>query len=190
MFIHSGKILQKLVLFAAVAVPALAGPLTWNLENVTSSDGAVFTGSFVFDADLLRYSAVHITSSGGTFTPSTTFTQAIFPLPAGAGYMIVVDTDESIFTGHTALAVNFAHLLTNGGGNIPLSTTFGGTCTGATCQSIIQNNQAFNLSGSVVAETGAPEPSTFALLLPLGLLLLRRQIAQIFGAVLEPRLRV
>ena len=84
-----------LTLFGALTVPAFAGPITWNLANVTASDGATFSGSFAFDADLLQYSSIHITATGGSFTPSSTWTQAIFPVFVDARRsLIVVDTEE------------------------------------------------------------------------------------------------
>lgn len=60
------------ILFASCA--ALGAPVTWTLQNVTFTDGATATGSFVYDAATNTLSQASISISGGdtnTFPPLT-----------------------------------------------------------------------------------------------------------------------
>ena len=65
--------------FALVAGMAQAAPLTWYFDDLTFADGAVGTGSFVFDSAISgsptqsQYSAIDLTITGGTALSDATY---------------------------------------------------------------------------------------------------------------------
>ena len=56
------------ILIATVcfSTASYAAPVTWSLTNVQFDDGAVATGTFVYDADTNQASAINITVIGGS----------------------------------------------------------------------------------------------------------------------------
>ncbi|MEM8555774.1 MAG: hypothetical protein AAGF71_13230 [Pseudomonadota bacterium] len=60
--------LSKLLLAAALSfTTTTASALTWTLQDVVFSSGAVATGSFDYDADLDVFDNVNITTTAGAF---------------------------------------------------------------------------------------------------------------------------
>jgi len=59
------KKLIAVFLVACIANNIHAAPVTWSLQNVSFDDGAVATGTFIFDADSNQYSSIDVTVSGG-----------------------------------------------------------------------------------------------------------------------------
>jgi hypothetical protein len=180
MRINWGFKMLVLVVFGLVGIVsrAQAGAITWTLVNVTSL-GSTITGSFVFDADTNTYSAIDITTSGGTIIPNETWTNWVgFGASFGPGInccLGLVDTALANQTGANLLNLVFMTGLTDAGGTIPISSTQQGTCNDANCNGFTPyatggtNNR---VTGDVVSST--PEPGTL-MLLATGLLgLLRR----------------
>jgi hypothetical protein len=159
-----------------------ASPVTWNLSQVGFSDGSIATGSFVFDADTVTYSAINIVTTtptvGGTFQFA-----CVSPCNAGgpAANLILFLTESSSndLTATPGLAVVFLAPLTNAGGSVGINFGLESLCENATCN--VHTGPLANLvSGSVVSTT-TPEP-TSALLFGAGLagiLALRRRLARI-----------
>src|SRR3954453_13212771 len=58
-----------LVLMAST--PIVAAPVLWTLSGVTFADGGTASGSFVYDATTNTYSAINVTSAGGTLSSVT-----------------------------------------------------------------------------------------------------------------------
>jgi PEP-CTERM motif-containing protein len=182
MKIHWGfKMLVLVVLaFVGIVSRAQADAITWTLVNVTSL-GSTITGSFVFDADTSTYSAIGITTSGGSIIPNETWTNWV---GFGASYgpaisccLGVVDTTLTNQTGANLLNLIFMTGLTDAGGTIPISSTQQGTCNDANCNSFTPyatNPSGTNsdVTGYVVSST--PEPGTL-MLLATGLLGLLRK---------------
>ena len=70
--VHLPKLLALFWLWSLSALPAFSSNLVWNLVNVTGPDGAIFSGSFAYDAGANSYSAMDITITPG-------------PIPADGG---------------------------------------------------------------------------------------------------------
>ena len=73
------KKISLLICLFLITVSIHAAPVTWVLEDVIFDDGAIATGSFVFDADINTVLDFDISVSGGdegvlpafTYTPET-----------------------------------------------------------------------------------------------------------------------
>ena len=120
---HTMRVSKKvwILLLAAIgcplAIPTVqATPITWNLSGVAFDDGGSATGSFVFDADTDNFSAISVTTSGGTtgqshvYISATQFASAQFP---------DLFEGSSIIPGTTAnLSMALVTPMTNAGGTI------------------------------------------------------------------------
>jgi len=154
-----------LVLLFATTFPAWAGSITWDLSGVTSSDGAIYSGSFVFNADTGIYSSIDIVSTGGSLTPADTYT---YQVPSVEDNMFLVPLASPPAVGVWLLNLEFTTGLTDAGGTIPIAlssaqhTIAVGTCMDAACTTFHPVSDI--ISGSVVAQPSTPEPGTFVLL--------------------------
>lgn len=154
----------------ALGIPtAHATPITWNLSGVTFDDGGVATGSFVFNADSDVFTAISVTTSGGTtaeshvYTSPTQFASAQFP-DFFEGTMIV--------PGITAnLSMALVAPMTNAGGTINIQgpgsvgITQEGICV--TGDALCTTANAFRqiVSGSITTQNqSVPEPATLVLM--------------------------
>jgi hypothetical protein len=152
---------------AVVATPANAIPVLWTLSGVTLTDGTTLTGSFVYDADVPGYSDIDITSSGGSKTPSMTWTIDDPNATVVAVQLDLVDGTTNL-TGTPTIELSFNVLKDAGGIDlIRPSTTFYGTCGSSVCISF--NSQGVTGVGGeligVPVQTSVPEPSSLTLLL-------------------------
>jgi len=151
----------------AAAGSASATPVTWTLQNVTFTDGATASGSFVYDADTDTISNVSITTSVGPLYAGNDYLLSDPGFGPSPTFFVVVTGTLADYTGTGALALGPATPMTNGGGTIPLFLNSGGefTCVDAGC-----TNGSFVrgfASGSISAPS-IPEPATVSLFL-LGL---------------------
>ena len=124
------RILSLVVATAAslFASAALADPVIWTLNGVTTANGFTVTGSFTYDANTNTYSAINITSTGGV-GPFT----AIAPAPASsAGTAVFIQTPAG--AGQNGIVFSTGNK-TNAGGTLTITTGGGAgglfTCTGA-----------------------------------------------------------
>lgn len=162
-----GAALGSLMLMASGS--ALAAPVLWNLSNVVFDDGGVASGSFTYDADTGTYSAVSITTSGGTVLPGANYTTGEVvnaPFPSNNLHLTLINNfGLANPTGQTLIGLTYASILTNTGGAINLVggffNSFEGICTNTDCSSG-SGNRTTVVGGQVVA--AVPEPGTLALL--------------------------
>ena len=154
------KFFRSVALGFALSVAALsvqATPITYTLTNVTFSDGATATGSFVFDATTHLSSGFDISTTAGILT-AFEWTKANSGLYFGGGSginnFVLITTD-----GRRVFNFSFMDPLTNGGGTdtINLASTY----------------ECYNCSpfrrvvvGSVTSNV-IPEPTSLALMLPV-----------------------
>jgi hypothetical protein len=82
------------------------------------SDGAVANGSFVYDATTNTYSAINITTSGGTVLTGSTYTgiPTGFLLASATGVLLVPNPSLGNLIGTPGLELFFGTALTNAGG--------------------------------------------------------------------------
>ncbi|WP_426039366.1 IPTL-CTERM sorting domain-containing protein [Brevundimonas sp. DC300-4] len=164
------KLLALVVAIAAsmFAGAALAAPVVWTLNGVTTADGQTVTGSFTYDSDTNTYSAINITSTGGVgpFTaiatgPGSSSTQTFFiQTPAGIGQNGVV----LVTSGKT-----------NAGGTLTINTGAGAgglyTCLGACTSGTLTAGRHITAGTFVgVAPAAVPTLSEWAMIL-FGLML-------------------
>ncbi len=137
--------------FLAASPAAVSVPLTWNLQNVTFSDGQTASGSFVYDADTASLTDVSIVASGGTL-----FDSPVANLSNQLG--VVVGTEDHFEVGLKYLFLMFSpNAMTNAGGTLALqpgsiasncTEVVGGGCSGSA-------EETFQVTGSVVAIAAA-----------------------------------
>lgn len=135
-----------------------AAPVTWQLSNLTFTDGGTATGSFVYDAAFNSFSNIAITTStNGAFG-------ANYAIPTGIGSATFFDTVVAFpLDGQFRLLFDLVAPMTDAGGVIALNLGAGisdveGQCISDTCGAI----SAFRIiaTGSVAS---IPEPATLAL---------------------------
>src|ERR1700683_104475 len=68
------KVLLTLCGLSLLSFSASAKPVLWTLTNVQCADYGTATGSFVYDADTKEYSAIDITTAGGSVRTGATYT--------------------------------------------------------------------------------------------------------------------
>ena len=145
--------------FALAAMAALlastasyAGPLTWNLTDVTFDDGGTASGWFTYDADTNALSDWAITTTDGSVLSGATYT------PAGYGYAY---NGYFLFSlGSPYLLFTPASALTDAGGTVALSQNGYGSYE---CNNCYPYRFA---SGSLTTETASvPEPASWAFML-------------------------
>jgi hypothetical protein len=121
LFVTRSILLTLLLLLIAGA--AAAAPVTWYLSGVRMADGAIASGSFVYDASTGVYSSVNITTSGGTVFTGAHFIGVVTPWVSSTFMLPVVDPSAEDFTDVRDLPMTFVAALTNGGGTVGIDTT-------------------------------------------------------------------
>jgi len=151
-----------LVLMAST--PIVAAPVLWTLSGVTFADGGTASGSFVYDATTNTYSAINVTSAGGTLSS----VNYIAPHPLAAATLpIFLPVASGNLTGVRVLVMSAASALSNAGGTVALVGAGEGICADATCSSA---PPARALSGGSLI--GAAVPATVPTLSEFGMALL------------------
>jgi hypothetical protein len=176
--LQRGLVLTMLFLLTG-AVPALAS-VTWDLTGVSGSDGASYSGSFVFNADTDIYSMIDIVSTGGTLTPADTYTFQASSY-SGSGGLVALAAPPS--DGDWLLNLLFAGTgLTDAGGTVALISepqVAVGTCT-AFLPPCVSFDAVSTITGSV-AGAAIPEPATLVLVGPALLLaVFRKKLVAVF----------
>lgn len=169
------KPLRITVVLLASGILAHAVPLKWYLSGVRMDDGATANGSFVYDAATNTYSAIDITTSGGSKFAGTHYT-AVVPTQVGllnAVFLLSTPNPGAAnFTGTPVLPLFFGSPLTNSGGVSNLTTgvvsSYETTCVDAACNGPGPVQRIF-VSGTVTTTAsqtaGAPALSEWALIL-------------------------
>ena len=175
-----------LVLALATFAQAAAPNVTYTLVGITMSDGAVASGSFVFNAGTNTYSSISITTSGGTVFTGQTYT-AVAPsqlsFVSGSAVEFVPNPSLSNFTGTPVLVLLFSPALTSAGGTSTLTSSYEGTCLNAACTGPGPTERPFTAGAvtSTPVSTSVPAMSLFGLaflavlLAGSSMLLLRRR---------------
>ena len=163
-----------LLVFLFLPRAASANDVTWNLSDVTFTDGGTATGSFVYNADTNTVSSIDIITTFGAAFGGADYT-AVDPgyAPFSSGmsdFVVVPNAPLTDFTGTPALDLIFTSLLTDAGGTVSLDPGTSELTCDATCGS---EGPAFYRSISAGEVTtllvSTPEPSAI-LLLGLGLI--------------------
>lgn len=152
---------------------ASASPILWNLVGVTLTDGGTASGSFRYDAAINLYSAVSITTAGGSVAGATYLALAPVFGPTDLILAVVPNASLANFTGTRELGFGFDSPLTASGGTVPITAFFSAeaTCDNAICNSATSFREV--TAGSV--SSAVPEPSSLCLILlgTLGLVIRR-----------------
>ena len=160
------------VLLVLLGCPGVgrAAPVLWTLSGVTFDDGGTASGSFLFDADTLQFSAIDIVTSDGVVLVGTIYGFDHPGFPNDPNRLLVVDTLPRAVGIH-AMHLALASPMTDAGGVIPLgvppvgSRGIEGLCVTAGCFGVdpFRTPIAGELEGTVV-----PDPGTL-LLVSIGL---------------------
>ena len=97
-----------------------AVPVLWTLSDVTFDDGGTASGSFVFDADTVAFSAINVVTTDGAVLLGTTYGFAHPGFPDDPNRFVVADT-LPLAVGIHAMALALASPMTNAGGVIPIT---------------------------------------------------------------------
>ncbi len=164
--------LRGLLLTCSVAVglsfasTAGAVPVLWTLTDVEFDDTGTASGSFVYDADLDAFSAISVTTSGGSL-PGATYTDLF---DGGANDALIVEDALADQTGAPGLQLIFTSPLANAGGVVdlllfgfPSFATFEQTCVNPTCSSATIDRVV--VSGGLIGSAVVPIPAAGWLLL-------------------------
>ena len=156
---------------AAAFVPASAAPITWTLEQGSTSDGGLMYGNFTFDADTGIISAVDITTTAGPAFAGAHYISQI-NLPIGIPSALPgFGTTTGDLTDTPLLIFQLSPGMTDAGGTV--TDLEGGEliCGTPTCSSYSPEPLRFNRTLLVA---NVPEPATVpviaAALLAMGLL--------------------
>jgi hypothetical protein len=161
---------KLLFLLAFAAGTMSAGPIVWNFNSILFGDGTTVTGSFTFNADTTAFSALNMTTSGGTSLPATS--SWVFDtnnLPAAEQNASSVTGFEAVDalsgneTGAHVISLysTLGPLMTNAGGTITLNFLRAGTCADAVCANLnLALNNSVSGSGQFTS-VATPEPSTW-----------------------------
>jgi len=181
-------ILARLLLLLTVMAPiAAADGVTWTLENLTLSDGATATGSFVYDASTNTFSSIDIVTSAGALFGGGTYTAVdpgFGPFPFDVAF--VPSASLSDLTNTPVLELEFFtstdesafRSLTNAGSTL-ITVTNELNCANSNCSTVtgeIRGPSPDAPTGLVVG-VPVPEPSTLLLLgsALLGLMFMTRR---------------
>ena len=141
-------------------VPAAqATPIIWYLSNVTFTGGGMASGSFTYDASTNTYSAINISTTGGSL-PATTYTADSIGLASGLALTEGLNRNWLLA---------FSSPLTNGGGTIALNSVL--SVEASLSPFGVRTASGFVTTVGVAPITDTPEPPEVSLLSIGGLLL-------------------
>lgn len=185
-----------LLLCTAVPPVASADGVTWTIEDLTLSDGASVSGSFVYDATTNTFSSIDIVTAAGTALDGSAFPGATYtavdpgfgPYPFDVAF--VPSASSSDLTNGPVLELEFftgtdentTENLTNAGGSV-VTVVNELECSDSNCSTVaaqeIRGSSPNSPTGLVVGVPVA-EPSTLLLIgsgLLFGLMLAIRRAA-------------
>lgn len=112
-------------ILACVSIAGAAIPInvTWYLSGVRMADGAVATGSFVYNALTNTYSSVDITTSGGSVFTGAHFPGVVTRWVLPTFILPVTNPGAGNYIGVPDLPMTFAAALTDAGGTVSINTT-------------------------------------------------------------------
>jgi hypothetical protein len=154
-----------LAILVLVTASAQAAPVLWTLTDVEFYDGGTATGSFIYDADLNVFSAINVTTSGGSIAG------AVYAdlLDGSANNAAVMPNAALVdLTGEPLFQFVFQTPLTNAGGFVDLTfinpalSSFEFSCSNAACTS---GSIERIVSGGGLLGSPAPVPLPAPLLL-------------------------
>ena len=162
---------------------SFASTVTWNLSDVTFSDGASATGNFQFDADSNTFSSWNINVTAGALS-AFTYTNANsspFDGVQASGYQPTFFFSQNGST--RQLRITPLTALTDAGGTVAINlNTWGGGSGSVECDNCTPYRNI--VSGSLTTDSlgGVPEPGSMGLL-GIGLV-----CASIFGSRWKSRM--
>lgn len=121
---------------------AIAAPLTWTVNNlVYSNDGptpVTATGSFKYDADTNTFSDINISTTQGSFTDATVYTQVCTnpgcTVVSSATDILLISVPYSAdMTGNQHMRINLQAPMTNAGGSLALQFAGHEKCQSPAC---------------------------------------------------------
>jgi hypothetical protein len=128
------KVLLTLCGLSLLSISASAKPVLWTLTNVQFADYGTATGSFVYDADTKEYSAIDITTAGGSVRSGATYTvQSDTRSNAGSALFETMWAENQ--TGLPGLVLFYFKPLPDEGGSVVLANglSLEMTCSNANC---------------------------------------------------------
>jgi hypothetical protein len=140
----------------SLTTAAIAAPLTWTINNlVYSNDGptpVTATGSFKYDADTNTFSDINISTTQGTFTDATVYTQVCTnpgcTVVSSATDILLISAPYSAdMTGDQHMHLKLQAPMTNGGGSLALQFAGHEKCQSPAC--------IMGSSGLRIADPGA-----------------------------------
>jgi len=163
----SRSLIAVSALFVLFCVPSLASAdgIPWVLSGVTFNDGGTASGSFVYDAVTNTYSAINVTTAGGTLAGATYTSLSDIAGSSSTGFLFGPNNSSDL-TGASFLMWLFDAPLTNSGGIVQVSLpppvdSIEAICTSSDCSTFSQRS----ITGGEVVGTAVatPEPATFSL---------------------------
>lgn len=156
-----------------LAFSASAAPITWTLHDVTFDDGGTASGSFVFDADLLTFGAIDITTTDTADVTGAHYAVLDPPFPPRTFFDVFLPGLAADLTGMPGLELAFSEDMTDAGGTIALDVnsdfSFEFVCTTANCILGEETREVvrgfIEASPAVVVTPPVPEPATASILL-------------------------
>lgn len=165
------RFVRLLLAFGALPLVLPASTVFWTLQSVSFSDGGTASGTFNYDADTNTFSAINITTAGGSVLPGDTYTflcggdincSGVAP---NSGQALFLDSDPAStnLNGLTGLFLQFTpSALTDAGGVNSISGSEI-TCSGSDCNTPTTPSRDI-VSGAVSGQAPVPEPSSLLLL--------------------------
>ena len=166
-----GLSLCVLTILSGVTGSAWAVPVTWTLHNVVFEDGATASGSFVYDADTNTYSAVNITTQGGSIRTGAAYADVCilpceFITPSAQSVAFLTTSPAADLTGQPMFAMAFESPLTNAGARTNFLFALEASCADATCTEPDEPGRfAFGQVTTLAVANGIPTLSEWGMIL-------------------------
>jgi hypothetical protein len=155
------------LVLAAISVPgrAYAAPILWTLPTMTFGPGDTLAGSFIYDADTNTYSSVAFTKTGAF---AASYDTGDLSLGTSSELHLITNFGPADLSNERFLILYFIvsafvpNPLTNAGGNVLTSITFG-DCDNSDCTSGTFDGNSGPITGTPLP-VPVPEPTAMMLL--------------------------